>query len=170
MSDAQIHDALGQLRNAASYADQIATLRTLKNEAVGHVAKKEKLVKFGTLEAIVGILVSNRPPAKLNGKDSRAAPGATRDLFEEEVAQLYALELLGAFAGGRSYLRYILEAYTELILSFRRPFFSRAPSRIERSGSPPSLPKPPRQPSAAGSCGSSSASSAFQSIRASRYF
>ncbi len=93
---------LAQLRRASSYADQIAALRTLKNETIGHIQKKEKWVRLGALEPVVKVLVAARSPAKLNGKDSRAGHVAIRPLSEKELTRLQALELLAVFASGKA--------------------------------------------------------------------
>jgi len=91
---------LAQVRNPRCYADQTAALRALKNETVGHVQKKERWVELGVLEPIVKALAASRPPAKMNGKDSRANHAPPRPVSEEELARLQALELLAVFASG----------------------------------------------------------------------
>jgi len=104
MARVQLHPVLVQLRNSRSYGDQLAALRTLKSETVGHVQRKESWVELGVLEPIVALLEANRPPAKLNGK-SNASPVATRPMADDEAVRLQALEVLAIFASGRSPVR-----------------------------------------------------------------
>lgn len=103
MARVQIPPALAQLKNARSYAEQNVALRTLKNETIGHVQKKEKWIELGILEPIVKVLALNRTPVQPNGKDSQTSSAPTRDLSEEQLARLQALELLGIFASGKDH-------------------------------------------------------------------
>ncbi len=101
MARVNVPPLLSRLQSARCFADQIEALRSLKNETVGHVQQKEKWVRLGALELVVKVLVVARPPARLNGKDSRASHVPARPLTEEEQGRLQALELLAIFASGR---------------------------------------------------------------------
>lgn len=79
--------------------EQTAALRSLKNEVIGHVQKKEAWIKLGVLEPIVRTLASARSPGKLNGKDA-GVPLPERPLSEEESVRLQALQLVASFANG----------------------------------------------------------------------
>ncbi|KAK5661534.1 hypothetical protein OQA88_11438 [Cercophora sp. LCS_1] len=73
-----------------------ATLRTVKDEIVGHVQQKETYVKNGILDSLVRVLQANRPPSIRNGDDS----SEPRPLTESERVRLLALELIASFASG----------------------------------------------------------------------
>ena len=92
---------LVQIRNARSYVEQAAALRSLKNEVIGHVQKKETWVGYGVLEPVVKMLATSRSSAKMNGKDPRFH-AAARSLTEDESVRLQALQLLASFANGES--------------------------------------------------------------------
>ncbi|OAA67845.1 armadillo repeat protein [Niveomyces insectorum RCEF 264] len=130
----QGHAMLETLQTAQSYAAQSLALRSLKNETVGHVLKKEKWVQLGVLRPIVKVLLpAERPSRSTNDNQSSSSSSSSRDprdardardsyglsqhnrrpssvtppdsLPPDELARLQALELLGIFAsGGPSFL------------------------------------------------------------------
>jgi hypothetical protein len=92
------------VKNARTFLQQIAALRSLKNEISGHVQRKEKWVECGILEPVVNLLRSSRAPMNRNERDFRGAAAHARKLSEEEQVRLLALQLLGIFANGKSCL------------------------------------------------------------------
>ncbi|KAG0647989.1 hypothetical protein D0Z07_6018, partial [Hyphodiscus hymeniophilus] len=77
---------IAQIRNARNTAEQIAILRALKNELIGHPLKKETAVAQGILDPIVR-LSSNTRCSKNDGK-SHDHSFTTRPLNEEETISL----------------------------------------------------------------------------------
>jgi armadillo repeat-containing protein 8 len=96
---------LAQLRAARSHSEEIATLRLLKDEIVGHVQRKEKWIEQGILDFLVKALTSTRSPVRLNGKESRGHHAQPRTLSEDELVRLQALQLLASIASGESFTR-----------------------------------------------------------------
>lgn len=90
------------IRNARSFPEQAAALRSLKNDLTGHVQRKEKWVECGVLEPIVAILRSARAPVSRNERDFRGAVAHARQLSDEEQVRLEALQLLSIFANGKN--------------------------------------------------------------------
>lgn len=80
--------------------EQLAALRSLKNDIVGHVQKKEKWVEAGVLEPVVKILNASRSATS----HPRTSPGHTRSssgsLTGDEDLRLQALQILASFANG----------------------------------------------------------------------
>jgi len=101
MARIQSPSILSHIRNARTFTDQAAALRSLKNDMVGHVQKKEVLVVCGVLEPVVKLLAGSRSPGKLNGKDTRFHT-SPRAISEDEAVRLQALQLLASFANGTS--------------------------------------------------------------------
>lgn len=101
MARVQTPPILASIQSARTYAEQTTALRSVKNEVVGHIQKQHRWVAHGVLEPIVVILLSARPPSKLNGKSTRGYVAALRPLSEEEQVRLQAIQLLASFANGR---------------------------------------------------------------------
>ncbi|KAI1083891.1 ARM repeat-containing protein [Whalleya microplaca] len=76
--------------------DQIAALRYLKNDVVGHVQKKEQWLQHGVLRPIVRIIAPDA--SQLGGKDARQPFLTLASLTDEDTAKLQALQLLASFA------------------------------------------------------------------------
>ncbi|KAK8130149.1 hypothetical protein PG999_002529 [Apiospora kogelbergensis] len=74
------------LLNSGSPADQLAALRALKHDTIGHVNKKQQWIQLGILPLLVRVLAQS----------VRATDSAGLD--EKESVQLYALQLLASFA------------------------------------------------------------------------
>lgn len=86
-------------------AEQLSALRSLKNDIVGHVQKKEKWIEEGVLEPIVRILDTGRSTAKPSRRDSRShAQPSPRSLVGEESARLQALQILASLANGNDHI------------------------------------------------------------------
>ncbi|KAM7218819.1 ARM repeat-containing protein [Rhypophila decipiens] len=85
---------------ARSYSEQVASLRALKDEVVGHVQRKEKWVEQGVLESLIKMLQPNRSPSRLSGKEARDSSGQPKALTEDELVRLHALQLIASFANG----------------------------------------------------------------------
>jgi len=100
MAVVQSHLLLAQLRNARSPTEQNAALRSLKNDTIGHIQRKERWIQLGALEPLVKTLQVEQPSSRANGKESRPPQVFPRGLTEEERVHLHALELLTIFASG----------------------------------------------------------------------
>src|SRR5271155_2280074 len=87
-----------QIRNARNSAEQIAILRALKNELIGHPLKKETVVAQGTLDPIVR-LSFNTKSTRNDGK-SHDHSFAARPLSEEETVRLQGLHVISSIALG----------------------------------------------------------------------
>lgn len=80
--------------------EQLAALRTLKNDIVGHVQKKEKWIEAGVLEPIVKVLEASRSTAKASRRNSRGHINSFRSLTGDEAVRQHALQILASFANG----------------------------------------------------------------------
>ena len=110
-----------QIRNAMNSAEQIAILRALKTELIGHPLKKEAVVAQGVLDPIVRLSFNNkssRHDGKLHDHSFAARP-----LNEEETVRLQGLHVISSIALGEKEIRFP-GCWTRLTLYTRRPFFS----------------------------------------------
>ena len=87
------------IRNARTTSEQIANLRALKNEIVGHALKKEMVVTMGLVEPVVR-MSSNKSSARSQDGKAHDHSFAIRPLEEEEMVRLQALHVLGSLAIG----------------------------------------------------------------------
>lgn len=93
-----------QFHNAESLSSQIATLRSLKNETIGHDQRKEDLITWGVIPILSKILALRQPSGKvvagaeLNGSDKGQRLSGARS--EEEEACLQAIIIVGSLAQG----------------------------------------------------------------------
>jgi len=87
-----------QLRNARSTSDQIAILKALKNEVIGHAIRKELAVVQGVLDPVVR-LTFNKAGVRQDSK-SHDHSFAARPLSGEEVVRLQGLLILASIATG----------------------------------------------------------------------
>jgi armadillo repeat-containing protein 8 len=93
---------LSHLQSARTYADQAAALRSLKNEVVGHIQRKELWIKLGALDPVVKILASCRSPMKhVQRKDVYQGRLYGDMLTDEEAVRLQAVQLLSSFASSK---------------------------------------------------------------------
>ncbi|KAK2755756.1 hypothetical protein FQN54_005906 [Arachnomyces sp. PD_36] len=104
---------LTELQNPESRESQIAALRKLKNEIIGHDQRKEAWITWGIVPILSNILVARAGsgkrgvPAALNGESKLGQ--ATRTQSIEDEACLQAIILVGSFAqGGAPYVSPIL--------------------------------------------------------------
>lgn len=97
---ASLPPILAQLRHARAPREQIAVLRSLKDEVIGHIQQKEKWVEYGVLDPVVRVLRDTRVPSRSNGKEVRNHSGSMSGLGDEETARLQALQVLASFAKG----------------------------------------------------------------------
>lgn len=91
------HPWVTQLRNARDITEQLAALRVIKNDIVGHPLKKEIAVAQGLLEPVIRLATkqSNRQDGKAHNHTF-----AVRPLAEEEAVRLQALHILASIAQG----------------------------------------------------------------------
>ncbi|KAF7932578.1 uncharacterized protein EAE98_003877 [Botrytis deweyae] len=95
------------IRNARSTSEQIANLKGLKNEIVGHALKKEMVVTMGLVEPVVRLCLNKSVPKNQDGKahDHSYAIRPSQEEEEEEMLRLQALQVLGSLAyGGPAFL------------------------------------------------------------------
>ena len=96
---------LAELRSPSSSASQVAALRALKNEIVGHDQKKEMWVALGVLAPIKRILNSHKGVGKRRHRDSNGDSCQVKRKgcrTEEEEARLQAIIVVGSLAYGQS--------------------------------------------------------------------
>ncbi|KAL1840763.1 hypothetical protein VTJ49DRAFT_155 [Mycothermus thermophilus] len=102
MARVQSPPGLAQIQAAGTYSEQAVALRTLRDEIIGHVQRKEEYVQHGILDVLVEILQnSTRSPKRSSGKEPSQA-GQPTALSEDDVVRLLALQLLASFANGGS--------------------------------------------------------------------
>lgn len=91
-------DTIAAIRNPTA---QIASLKQLKNDIVGHEQRKELVVKQGILEPLVEILAA---PARAAGKRNSANGVSLQQIptawTQEDEARLQATLILGSLASG----------------------------------------------------------------------
>ncbi|TGO60714.1 hypothetical protein BCON_0033g00260 [Botryotinia convoluta] len=95
------------IRNARSTSEQIANLKGLKNEIVGHALKKEMVVTMGLVEPVVRLCFNKSVPKNQDGKahDHSYAIRPSQEEEEDEMLRLQALQVLGSLAyGGPAFL------------------------------------------------------------------
>lgn len=90
---------VAQIRNARNLTEQIAALRVLKNEIVGHPLKKELAVHLGVLDPVIRLTFS-RTTSRQDGKGHDHS-FASRALSEDEIVRLQGLQVLASIALGK---------------------------------------------------------------------
>lgn len=95
---------LTELRSPSTPASQVAALRALKNEIIGHEQKKELWIGLGIVTPIVRILnsskgIGKRKSREVNGTAKQKEKKAPRT--DEEEARLQAIIILGSLAQGK---------------------------------------------------------------------
>ncbi|KAL8968347.1 MAG: hypothetical protein Q9197_004931 [Variospora fuerteventurae] len=99
---------LSELRSSTSPATQVAALRALKHEIIGHEQKKRLWVGRGVLVPIARILNTSKGNGKRRDVSDKATTHRCRPPFvrtEEEEARLQAVVIVGSLAhGGPSYI------------------------------------------------------------------
>lgn len=95
---------LSELRSPSSPAGQVAALRALKNEIIGHEQKKEMWIGLGVLELLVRILNSHKGSGKRRPRELYAHINQPKrkasNRTDEEEARLQAIIILGSLAYG----------------------------------------------------------------------
>ena len=96
---------LSELRSPTSPATQVAALRALKNEVIGHEQKKEMWIGLGVVAPISRILNTHKGGGKkryrgVNGDSENSAHSSTRT--DDEEARLQAIIIVGSLAHGQS--------------------------------------------------------------------
>ena len=102
---------LSELRSPSSPAKQVAALRALKNEIIGHEQKKEMWIGLGVVTYITRILKTHRSTSKRRHRESDDNISANRGPLgsDEEVARLQAVIMVGSLAqGGKHQVRLVL--------------------------------------------------------------
>lgn len=96
---------LARLQNPESLADQVAALRALKHELIGHDQRKEAWISWGIIPLLSKVLALRRGNGKkaatsgeLNG--TRKHSDTTRPRTDEEEACLQAVIIVGSLAQG----------------------------------------------------------------------
>ncbi|KAH6688340.1 armadillo repeat protein [Plectosphaerella plurivora] len=93
---------LAYIHNARNCSEQVAALRSLKNDIVGHAQRKETWLVQGALEPVVALAQSPRSSSKTaSGKPGYSTDAQT--LSDEESVRLQALQVLGSFASGGTF-------------------------------------------------------------------
>ncbi|KAK8086936.1 Armadillo repeat protein [Apiospora phragmitis] len=83
------------LLHSGTPADQLAALRTLKHDIIGHINKKQQWIQSGILPPLVRLVRQSAPPQELHGNDTQQhAEGAPLD--DTELIVLTALRILRA--------------------------------------------------------------------------
>lgn len=116
MAQGSIAELVTTIRNPASLDAQIAALKQLKNEIVGHNQRKEVLVRLGLVQPLVDILSSaqkasgKRRAGESNGIPSPAPLGKWT---ADDESRFQATLVLGSLAsGGRAFVPPLLAAET----------------------------------------------------------
>ncbi|KAL9027575.1 MAG: hypothetical protein Q9196_003917 [Gyalolechia fulgens] len=99
---------LSELRSSTSSASQVAALRALKTDIVGHAQKKRMWVGLGVLVPIARILNISKGAGKRRDPNENGTAHYCRAAFtrtEEEEARLQAIIIVGSLAhGGPAYI------------------------------------------------------------------
>ena len=94
---------LSELRSPSSPASQVAALRALKNEIIGHEQKKEMWIGLGVVTPIARILNTHRGSGKRKYKETNGTVehgSRRRSRTDEEEARLQAIIIVGGLAHG----------------------------------------------------------------------
>ena len=94
---------LSELRSPSSPASQVAALRALKNEIIGHEQKKEMWVGLGVIIQLARILNSYKASGKRKHKEISGGVdngSRKRSRTDEEEARLQAIIIVSALAHG----------------------------------------------------------------------
>lgn len=97
---------LSELRSSSSPASQVAALRALKNDIIGHEQKKEMWIGLGVLAPIARILNSYKSSGKKRHLELTGSGGLQTELnddrTDEEEARFQAIIIVGSLALGKS--------------------------------------------------------------------
>lgn len=112
---------LVELQRAQSLSSQIAILRQLKNETIGHDQRKEALVRGGIIPILADILKSRQPIGKKYAEQDSSEP---KEEKEREVACLQAIIVIGSLVQGEFFFFFFY--YWSCIAYFSRLIFPEA--------------------------------------------
>ncbi|KAJ5216386.1 uncharacterized protein N7498_002793 [Penicillium cinerascens] len=107
MTRAAAPPILLQLRSSESVSEQVVSLRTLKNELIGHDQRKEAYVAGGIIPALAQVLALRRPGKAAAAESNGSAISQARSYqsSEESEACLQAILIVGSLAqGGPTFL------------------------------------------------------------------
>ncbi len=94
---------LSELRSSTSSINQVAALRALKNEIIGHEQKKRDWVGLGVLAPLARILNTPRANGKRRESNGNRSAHHGKPAFgrtDEEEARLQAIIVVGSLASG----------------------------------------------------------------------
>lgn len=98
---------LSQLQSSDSVAGQVAALRALKNDLIGHDQRKEAYVTGGIFPVLAQVLALRRPGKAAAAESNRSPLGQARSYqspeetqASEETACLQAILIAGSLAQG----------------------------------------------------------------------
>ena len=94
---------LSELQSTSSPASQVAALRALKHEVIGHEQKKEMWIALGVLAPIARILNTHKGNGKRRHRDAQGNRWHSKhraDRSDEEEARLQAVIIVGSLAHG----------------------------------------------------------------------
>lgn len=109
---------LSELRSPSSPASQVAALRALKNEIIGHEQKKEMWIGLGVVAPIARVLNTHKGSGKRRHREVPAGPrypDRRAGRTDEEEARLQAIIIVGSLAYGGP--AYVSPLYAGLVLS-----------------------------------------------------
>ncbi|KAL9054706.1 MAG: hypothetical protein Q9162_003986 [Coniocarpon cinnabarinum] len=122
MAGTELADPVRQLKSASSSSEQLAALKRLKTQVIGHPVRKEHLVRLGLIEGLTRVLAS-RSTAR-ESQSSNAANGSGLSLNacaaspELDEVHFQAITLLGSLAqGGPSLIAPLIAASVEDLLT-----------------------------------------------------
>lgn len=100
MTRASTPPILQQFQTAESLSSQIAALRALKNETIGHDQRKESWIRWGIIPILSKILASRQPSGKGAAEAELNGSRTSGSRSEEEEACLQAIIVVGSLAQG----------------------------------------------------------------------
>jgi hypothetical protein len=102
MTRAAAPPILLQLQSSESVSEQVASLRTLKNELIGHDQRKEAYVTGGIIPALAQVLALRWPGKAAAAEPNGSASSQARSYrtSDESEACLQAILIVGSLAQG----------------------------------------------------------------------
>lgn len=104
MTRSQLHPILQELQDHLSPASQLAALKALKNELIGHEQRKKIWIDLGVIPTLASILSSRR--AQYGKRASRGVSGQGSVyrgeviLSDEDASRLQTAVIIGSLAQG----------------------------------------------------------------------
>ncbi|TKA66464.1 hypothetical protein B0A55_09204, partial [Friedmanniomyces simplex] len=110
-------DMLAAIRQPSSLEAQVAALRTLKNEIVGHDQRKEMLVCDGAVEVLARVLSSYQRMTGKRKSDANGTVPSVRSWTQEDEVRLQTTLVIGTLAnGGPAFIPPLLAANVSQVL------------------------------------------------------